>query len=94
MPAKKRDSKNTWTDPDDAPELTEEWFQTADLYEGNKHPPRPPKKTAAKRGRQHPARSGCAGLFPQHRPALAIAHQRGFAEGCGPLSLTASGARP
>lgn len=51
MPGKKRDSKNTWTDPDDAPELTEEWFQTADLYEGNKlirrgRPPKPVQKEA------------------------------------------------
>jgi uncharacterized protein (DUF4415 family) len=36
MTARKRASKSTWIDPDDAPELTEEWFQTADLYEGDK----------------------------------------------------------
>lgn len=23
-----------WIDPDDAPELTEEWFRNADIYEG------------------------------------------------------------
>ena len=45
MPAKKPASKSTWIDPDDAPELTEEWFQTADLYDGNKlvRRGRPPK---------------------------------------------------
>jgi uncharacterized protein (DUF4415 family) len=45
MPAKKPVSKSTWIDPDDAPELTEEWFQTADLYDGNKlvRRGRPPK---------------------------------------------------
>jgi uncharacterized protein (DUF4415 family) len=36
MTAKKSATKPTWVDPDDAPELTEEWFATADLYEGNK----------------------------------------------------------
>ena len=48
MPAKKPASKSTWIDPDDAPELTEEWFQTADLYEGNKliRRGRPPKAAA------------------------------------------------
>ena len=25
-----------WVDPDDVPELTEEWFRQADLYEGGK----------------------------------------------------------
>lgn len=29
-------TKSTWIDPDDAPELTEEWFQKADLYHGEK----------------------------------------------------------
>jgi uncharacterized protein (DUF4415 family) len=36
MNGKKSDSKSTWVDPDDAPELTREWFETADLYEGGK----------------------------------------------------------
>jgi uncharacterized protein (DUF4415 family) len=36
MTGKKSASKSTWIDPDDAPELTEEWFATADLYDGNK----------------------------------------------------------
>jgi uncharacterized protein (DUF4415 family) len=36
MTGKKSASKGTWTDPDDAPELTEEWFATADLYDGDK----------------------------------------------------------
>jgi uncharacterized protein (DUF4415 family) len=35
MTGKKRASKPGWTDPDDAPELTEEWFAAADLYEGD-----------------------------------------------------------
>lgn len=29
-------SASTWIDPDDAPRLTREWFETADLYDGNK----------------------------------------------------------
>lgn len=36
MTAKKPSTKSTWIDPDDAPELTEEWFQKADLYHGEK----------------------------------------------------------
>jgi hypothetical protein len=27
-------AKNTWTDPDDAPELEDEFFQQADQYDG------------------------------------------------------------
>ncbi|WP_099590529.1 BrnA antitoxin family protein [Leptospirillum ferriphilum] len=34
MTEKKNVSKTTWTDPDDAPELTDEWFEGADLMEG------------------------------------------------------------
>jgi len=33
---KKRNSKNSWIDPDDAPELTSEWFKQADLYKKGK----------------------------------------------------------
>jgi uncharacterized protein (DUF4415 family) len=34
MTAKLAATKNTWTDPDDAPELTTEWFEKADLMQG------------------------------------------------------------
>lgn len=30
------DTKAAWIDPDDAPELTDEWFDKADLMIGNK----------------------------------------------------------
>jgi uncharacterized protein (DUF4415 family) len=36
MPTKKPTTTRKWTDPDDAPELTEEWFASADLYDGDK----------------------------------------------------------
>jgi uncharacterized protein (DUF4415 family) len=36
MGEKKRVTGSTWIDPDDAPELTDEWFATADLYEAGK----------------------------------------------------------
>lgn len=36
MNAKSRLSKRTWTDPDDAPEITKKWLAEADLYEGEK----------------------------------------------------------
>ncbi|MHA3794961.1 BrnA antitoxin family protein [Sphingomonas sp. YL-JM2C] len=32
----KRDTKTSWVDPDEAPELTEEWFAKARLMEGEK----------------------------------------------------------
>ena len=36
MSEKVKEPRPTWVDPDDAPELTEEWLQSADLYEGHK----------------------------------------------------------
>ncbi len=36
MSAKKPVTPSTLIDPDEAPELTDEWFQRADLYEGGK----------------------------------------------------------
>jgi hypothetical protein len=32
---KKRSTPATWNDPDDAPELTADFFKSADVYEGN-----------------------------------------------------------
>jgi uncharacterized protein (DUF4415 family) len=44
MPTRKRTSKSKWVDPDDAPHLTREWFEHAELREGDKviRPGRPP----------------------------------------------------
>ena len=36
MSGNKHDTEATWIDPDDAPELTDEWFEKADLYDGEK----------------------------------------------------------
>lgn len=36
MRAKKNAGDSTWIDPDDAPELTDEHFERADVYEGRK----------------------------------------------------------
>lgn len=36
MNGKKRDSGTTWTDPDDAPELTKEFFERADEFQGER----------------------------------------------------------
>jgi uncharacterized protein (DUF4415 family) len=36
MSGKKGATKSIWIDPDDAPELTDEWFATADLYQAGK----------------------------------------------------------
>jgi len=35
MNEKQNDGADTWTDPDDAPELTEAFFERATLYEGD-----------------------------------------------------------
>lgn len=35
MPTKKPSSASEWIDPDDAPHLTKEWFDRADLYKGD-----------------------------------------------------------
>ncbi|NMM81102.1 hypothetical protein B2J86_09235 [Acidovorax sp. SRB_14] len=40
MTAKKPSTPATWTDPDDAPELSEAFFQTADQYDGATLKPR------------------------------------------------------
>jgi uncharacterized protein (DUF4415 family) len=32
----KRNTKTAWVDPDDAPELTSEWFETADVHHNGK----------------------------------------------------------
>ena len=36
MTASKRSTKSSWIDPDDAPELTKDWFDKADVYHGEK----------------------------------------------------------
>ena len=32
----KKSTKAEWVDPDDAPELTQEWFDSADVYDGER----------------------------------------------------------
>jgi uncharacterized protein (DUF4415 family) len=53
MPTKKRSTANKWVDPDDAPRLTREWFERAEIGDGDRliRPARPlgrPKKAAPK----------------------------------------------
>lgn len=36
MTVSKTDTETSWVDPDDAPELTDEWFGKADYYVGEK----------------------------------------------------------
>ena len=43
----KRNTKTEWVDPDDAPEMTDEWFETADVYDGDKLISRGRPKSAA-----------------------------------------------
>ena len=35
MTQKKENTESSWIDPDDAPELTKEWFEKADVYHGD-----------------------------------------------------------
>ena len=54
MPTKKRTTKSKWVDPDDAPRLDREWFERAEIREGDRliRPARPvgrPKAAAPKR---------------------------------------------
>ena len=49
MTAKNRSTPAIWNDPDDAAELTTEFFESADLYKGNKLQTRGrPKSTTTK----------------------------------------------
>ena len=47
MTANKPNTVSDWVDPDDAPELTDEWFETADVYDGEKLISRGRPKSAA-----------------------------------------------
>lgn len=53
MPRKKKSGKAAWSDPDDAPELTREFFDRAEIREGDRiirrgRPPLPSPKQAVK----------------------------------------------
>lgn len=50
MPGNKKDTAPTWTDPDDAPELTDDFFARAALKDGDSVV-RPAQGTLTKRGR-------------------------------------------
>ncbi len=47
MNANKKATHTTWVDPDDAPELTDEWFEKADIFHGDKLLRRGRPKSAA-----------------------------------------------
>ena len=47
MEKKKAVGERTWVDPDDAPELTDDFFRRADIYEGDKLIRRGRPKSAA-----------------------------------------------
>ena len=52
MPRNKGSGKKRWTDPDDAPELTREFFRSGDVYKGEKllrrgRPPAGPRSKEA-----------------------------------------------
>jgi uncharacterized protein (DUF4415 family) len=47
MSGKSKNSRRKWRDPDDAPEITQEWVDRANLYQGKKlvRRGRPPAET-------------------------------------------------
>ncbi len=47
MSVSKKSTHATWTDSDDAPELSDEWFENADLHQGEKLVRRGRPKSAA-----------------------------------------------
>lgn len=47
MSASKKSTRTTWVDPDDAPELTDDFFQKAELRDGDKVVRRGRPKSAA-----------------------------------------------
>lgn len=49
MARKKNATSSVWVDPDDAPELTDEWFAGADLYRGAKLVRRGRPKSASRK---------------------------------------------
>lgn len=51
MSGKSRNSRRRWRDPDDAPEITQDWVDSANLYHGKKlvrrgRPPAPVRKVS------------------------------------------------
>ena len=41
MPTKKLTTKSKWIDPDEAPHLDREWFERAEIREGDRNTDRP-----------------------------------------------------
>jgi len=85
MSEKKSVSKTSWTDPDDAPELTEAWFEKADLHDGETLVRRGgrPRKAAPKQAVNIRLDPDVVAL-PRWRPWLAVADERGAAQGRRP----------
>jgi hypothetical protein len=69
-------------DYEEIPELTEEWFRSADMYVGGKLVPAwPATLTCSQATGQPAARFRRAGTFPPPRPRLAGSNQCGAAQG-------------
>ncbi|MFC7396721.1 BrnA antitoxin family protein [Chelatococcus sp. GCM10030263] len=85
MPRQKSAGASTsgeWIDPDDAPELTEEHFARADLYEGETLVRRGrPKSEAPKQQVTLRLSQDVPGAFPRHGRRLASPHRCGAAQG-------------
>ena len=84
MTGKKRVAKATRIDPGEAPELTDDWFAKADLYQGQKLVRRGgrPKTAAPKEAVNIRLDPDLLAHFRRYWSRLAVAHQRGAAEGC------------
>ena len=82
MPRKKKSGSAAWVDPDDAPELTDKFFDRAEIRQGDQDcPPRPSAAAEPEAGGEAPPRCRRARGLPQDRRRLADADQRRFAQG-------------
>src|SRR5271157_4676507 len=84
MHTKKPGTASEWVDPDDAPHLTREWFEPADLYHGDKMVRRGRPKSASPKEAVNLRLD--AEVSPQDGPRLAEPHQRSIAQGSGALA--------
>ena len=90
MSASTPNSESNWVDPDDAPEWTDEMFDRAELRIGDTviRRARPPGLAKTPTGLDQDPSLAPPGQrrhrrLPRARPRLAIAHERGAAQGGG-----------
>lgn len=77
MNANKHATGKNWVDPDDAPELTDDFFDRADEYKGGRTgQTRSPEIRRDQGAHHHSPVAGCAQLVPRNRQWLANTRRR------------------